>query len=95
MQADYEKISEDLNTHGYVICPHFISEAVLEDLRNDLQIRFEEGEFHKAGIGKGEEHQIKQEIRGDCSVVGVLEMAIYSKLCLLFTKPFRHQPLES
>lgn len=65
MQADYEKISEDLNTHGYVICPHFISEAVLEDLRNDLQIRFEEGEFHKAGIGKGEAHQIKQEIRGD------------------------------
>lgn len=65
MRVDYETISESLTEDGYVICPHFISQEMLQALRDDLQERFEEGEFHKAGIGKGEVHQIIQEIRGD------------------------------
>lgn len=65
MKVDYEKITEALRKDGYVICPHFISEEKLQALRNDLQERFDEGDFHKAGIGKGDAYQIKQEIRGD------------------------------
>lgn len=65
LSAKLDKIVDGLADEGYAVIDHFLSEAEvnailnLDDFKNALL------QFKKAGIGKSEERQINESIRGD------------------------------
>jgi SM-20-related protein len=65
LSAKLDKIVDGLADEGYAVIDHFLSEADvnailnLDDFKNALL------QFKKAGIGKSEERQINESIRGD------------------------------
>lgn len=66
MEFDLGKINLDFFAeNGWVISDDFFSQAFAADLLNELLALWSDGEFFKAGIGKGIEFQKKAEIRSD------------------------------
>lgn len=56
-----DRLSED----NYLVIDDFISEVELDILLQHFKSHLTEDQFKKAGIGTGDEFQLKQEIRGD------------------------------
>jgi SM-20-related protein len=61
----FSKIIDDLVEKGWSVCPNFISEQVVEAIREEQKDLLEAGEFREAGIGKGNDFQVRPEIRSD------------------------------
>ncbi len=61
----FDSIADDLAEHGYAVADQFLSQSevnailALDEFRNGL------AEFKKAGIGKQQDRQINEAIRGD------------------------------
>ncbi len=58
-------IAADIATHGHAIRPGFVAREELAPLRDHLMAWWEEGELRRAGIGRGESWQLREDIRGD------------------------------
>lgn len=60
-----ESITEGLAQDGYAVTDHFLSDNLTLQLLERLQELQKEGELKKAGIGKQQNFQIAQSVRGD------------------------------
>lgn len=54
-----------LTTEGYVVCDDFLPHTVVQALRQAAQGRHAEGQFQSAGIGRGQQHTQRADIRSD------------------------------
>jgi SM-20-related protein len=59
------RIGEDLLRNGYSVYESFLDPAATNDLRKEAQLLYLQKKFHKAGVGRGVQHSIKDEIRSD------------------------------
>jgi len=59
------RISGDLATGGWSVVPDFLAADHLPPLRESLLRWWAEGDFHRAGVGRGPDRQVVSEIRGD------------------------------
>ncbi|HEY8399933.1 MAG TPA: 2OG-Fe(II) oxygenase [Cytophagaceae bacterium] len=58
-------ILDGLADRGFAIADQFLPDSILENLFEEQKLLLEEGRFKEAGIGRGSEHSVRQEIRGD------------------------------
>lgn len=61
----FAQIIEDLATAGFSITPDFLDFSAAQLLAEETRRDWEEGEFRRAGVGRGEELQVRNEIRRD------------------------------
>lgn len=59
------RIAEQLAVEGWSLAPGFISHKEVRELRARIEAWWAEGELRKAGIGRGENFQVREDIRGD------------------------------
>jgi len=60
-----EQIADDLSRQGWSVRPDFISAQLLYALREECLQEWQQGEFRHAGVGRGENFEIKPEVRND------------------------------
>lgn len=60
-----ERIADHLIEKGYVIIDDFLNQEQVDELVERILFHREEGNLHKAGIGKPEDYQVIHEVRGD------------------------------
>ena len=60
-----ERIVEDLQTQGWATMAHFLNATQVQALADECRTEWEEGAFHRAGIGKGAGRQAHSEQRQD------------------------------
>lgn len=65
MENLYEKAIDGILESGYAVCDGFLPDQLVSGLRDTLTEHYREGEFKKAGIGKGMNYQKDLEIRSD------------------------------
>ena len=58
-------IAAEIATHGFAIRPGFVTTSDLAPLRQRLVEWWQEGELRRAGVGRGEDWQLREDIRGD------------------------------
>lgn len=63
--ANFDAIGNALADVGYAVLPDFISEPLQTALRQELLRRMAAGELKAAGIGRGADHRLLREVRGD------------------------------
>jgi len=63
--ADFAVISDAIAERGWIICPDFISAETLHTLRQHLFANWRAGKLQPAGIGRGQQSQVRTDIRGD------------------------------
>ncbi len=64
-EEQLESIADGLAEQQYAVTDHFLSDELTFQLLNRLQQIREEGELKKAGIGKHQQFQVDNTIRGD------------------------------
>lgn len=62
-EADFETILADLADRGFAMVPDLLRRDQLEALAREAKEGWQEGEFHRAGVGRGAAE--RPEIRGD------------------------------
>ena len=60
-----DQLLKAMECHGWANIPAYLGPLAFCGLRNECQAAWENGEFHRAGVGRGEGLKIRQEIRGD------------------------------
>lgn len=65
MDAKLIKIIDDIAEKGWALVDNFLSDEQVKNILQEQVELFREGAFRKAGIGKGENFQVRPEIRGD------------------------------
>lgn len=58
-------IAEQLATRGYAVIPEFLPAAACRQLADECLALRERGEFHRAGVGRGEMLKVRSDIRCD------------------------------
>jgi SM-20-related protein len=61
----YEAIITDLTEQGFSICDRFFDEFLIDKLRGQLLMLYDQSELKKAAIGNRVNESIEKEIRGD------------------------------
>lgn len=64
-EQKFELLIEGISENGYAVCDNFLEKNEVENLLKTFSIRYEQGKFKEAGIGKSSEIQKNIEIRGD------------------------------
>lgn len=65
MIALFDTIADGLAEHGYAVADQFLSQTEVGTILSHESFRAETQAFRKAGIGKQQDHQINEGIRGD------------------------------
>ncbi|HKJ31783.1 MAG TPA: 2OG-Fe(II) oxygenase [Balneolales bacterium] len=65
MRKLYNKIINDLSDQGWSVQSHFIEDDFLHALIEEERELWQDGEFHKALVGSGENRKHRPEIRSD------------------------------
>ena len=65
MQEHLESIVDDIATDGWSVRQGFVAPQVVDELAHVARDLREDGAYDAAGIGRGEEHTIRKDIRGD------------------------------
>lgn len=60
-----EEIIRRLDQHGWCVMPDFLSAKNSMALKHECEELWENGEFRKAGVGRGENLRIREDIRRD------------------------------
>ena len=63
--SDFSTLAESLAKHGYAVVPEFLDRGVGEALVAEATALWEDGEYRRAGVGRGEDRQVRSEIRSD------------------------------
>lgn len=61
----YQQVANLLLEQGYAVTPAFFSPVLVHALKRELLWRDRDGQFHDAGIGRGERFRRLDDIRGD------------------------------
>lgn len=61
----YEQIAIDVAEKGFAVVDQFLSDTEVEAVLSVLNTRLEDDEFHKAGVGSGNDYQKIHSLRGD------------------------------
>ena len=61
----FERIIDDLATHGLSVYDNFISPELVHALSREARNLWQEGEFREARVGKGETLKLRTDIRSD------------------------------
>jgi SM-20-related protein len=64
-EQKFELLIEGILANGYAICDNFLEESDVKNLLKTFSLRYEQGKFKEAGIGKLSDVQKNIEIRGD------------------------------
>lgn len=64
-EQKFELLIEGILENGYAVCDNFLEKNEVENLLKTFSIRYDQGKFKEAGIGKSNEIQKNIEIRGD------------------------------
>jgi len=64
-EAALLRSTEQLVKHGYAVIPNFLNPAQCRALATECRELREQGEFHYAGVGRGEMLEVRPEIRSD------------------------------
>ena len=64
-EQKFEQIIEGILEKGYGVCDNFLNNEEVENLMKTFSLRYQQGKFRDAGIGKKSEVQKNVEIRGD------------------------------
>ena len=64
-EQKFELLIEGILENGYAVCDNFLEENEVENLLKTFSIRYDQGKFKEASIGKSSEIQKNIEIRGD------------------------------
>lgn len=64
-EQKFELLIEGILENGYAVCDNFLEKNEVENLLKTFSIRYEQGKFKEASIGKSSEIQKNIEIRGD------------------------------
>ncbi len=64
MTINYNTIADSLASEGYIVLPNFLSDDLTEQLYQNVS-KLPEEQFKQAGIGRNNDLQINQQIRGD------------------------------
>lgn len=73
--SDFSALSESLAKHGYAVVPGFLDREVGDALLEEAFTLWEDGEYRRAAIGRGDEQKVRAEIRSD-HVLWLDEMAL-------------------
>lgn len=65
MDYDFDPIADGLADQGFAVVPGFLTPAEVQDIVNLHEFTNHAGSFKKAGIGKDQQKQINEAIRGD------------------------------
>lgn len=65
MDYDFDPIADGLADQGFAVVPGFLTPAEVQDIVNLDEFTNHAGSFKKAGIGKDQQKQINEAIRGD------------------------------
>jgi SM-20-related protein len=65
MTGRYSKLIDGLSTAGWAAMADFLSQDAIEALADEARELFAAGRFKQAGVGRGLEHQVRSDIRGD------------------------------
>ncbi|NOT75177.1 MAG: 2OG-Fe(II) oxygenase [Cyclobacteriaceae bacterium] len=65
LQLNIEHITDDLAEKGYSVNQHFLSNSEVESIIQTDEFKNAKLQFKKAGIGKQQDKQINESIRGD------------------------------
>jgi len=64
-EQQFELLIEGILENGYSVCDNFLTPEEVNNLLSTFEIRYEEGKFKEAGIGKLNVAKKNTEIRGD------------------------------
>jgi SM-20-related protein len=64
-EQQFEDLIEGILANGYAICDDFLEQSEIDNLLKTFSLRYQEGKFKAAGIGKQSEVQTATGIRGD------------------------------
>ena len=64
-EQKFELLIEGILENGYGVCDDFLSKEEVENLMRTFSVRYQQGKFKDAGIGKTSEVQKNVAIRGD------------------------------
>ena len=64
-ETDLAGIIDQLIVEGYVVLPDFFPTNIIEELHDMALQHWNSGEFHVAGVGRGQELNVNESIRGD------------------------------
>ena len=59
------RIVADLDTRGWSVRSDFLPPEQVEALRRECDALWRAGAFRPAGVGRGEQRQVRPEVRGD------------------------------
>lgn len=65
MDSVFNAIADGLAEEGYAVVDQFLTQEEVDDLLNLETFKIGLAQFKKAGIGKNQQHQINESIRGD------------------------------
>lgn len=65
MESVFDVIADELAAQGYAVADQFLSQTEVRSILSLDSFQSGSDRFRKAGIGKQQEHQINQSIRGD------------------------------
>ena len=65
MASGLETFSSRIVEHGFAVQHQFLDRGDVELWSREAQVSFRNGEFRRAGIGRGEGHRIRSEVRED------------------------------
>ncbi|MGY6562961.1 MAG: 2OG-Fe(II) oxygenase [Luteibaculaceae bacterium] len=65
MPTTYQEIAEQIAENHFAIVDNFLDAGLIESLRLEMLQLYEQNEFHKAAVGKGESQTVVSEVRGD------------------------------
>jgi SM-20-related protein len=64
-EQQFETLIEGILANGYAICDDFLEQSAVDNLLKTFALRYQEGKFKTAGIGKQSEVMQSSAIRGD------------------------------
>lgn len=64
-EISLEFVADTLADKGWMVLPGFLSPDKARELREQARLEWESGEFHAAAIGRGQELNVDESIRGD------------------------------
>ncbi len=65
MEDLLDHISQEIYSNSYVVVDNFVDEAFRKELLKEQTDLLNQGQFKKAAVGKGDQKQVRSEIRSD------------------------------